>query len=79
MDGSISRPLELDISPAVVVVVVVVECNHSRQLRWQQEKKIGPNYISVCILGEEEEREATRDRDTRVGKKKKKKLNNKAP
>jgi hypothetical protein len=33
--------------------------------------KNGPNYISVCMLGEEEEREATRDRETRVGKNKK--------
>jgi hypothetical protein len=33
--------------------------------------KFGPNYVSVCMLGEEEKREATRDRDTRVGKKEK--------
>ncbi len=66
IDRSISQLLEVDISP----VVVVVECNHSRQLYWQQKRKIGPNYISVCMLGEEEERDATRDRETRVGEKK---------
>ncbi len=38
MDRSISQLLEVDISPVVVVVVVVVECNHSRKLCWQQIK-----------------------------------------
>jgi hypothetical protein len=36
-----------------------------------QKKTIGPNYISVCMLGEEEEREATRETETQeLGKKK---------
>ncbi len=37
IDRSISQLLEVDISP-VVVVVVVVERNHSRKLCWQQIK-----------------------------------------
>jgi hypothetical protein len=43
-----------------------------------KKKKLDPNHISVCMLGEEEEEEteATRDRETRVGGEKKLKYNN---
>jgi hypothetical protein len=82
IDRSISQLLEVDISP-VVVVVVVVECNHGRQLCWQQKKEIGPkSYKCMYVGGRRRERGNKRQRNTSWEKQKKLKYynnNNKAP